>query len=150
MDDFSAKPGEPNIYGLVGAEANAIEPEKRMLSSMTPTIVEKDGDLFMVVGTPGGSTIITSVFQTFINVAEYNLSLKDAVHNPRFHHQWLPDKVFIEKDALSPNTIQNLEKMGHHIQERGYIGRVEAILKHPDGKLEGVGDIRGDDSAAGY
>ncbi len=150
MDDFSAKPGEPNLFGLVGAEANAIAPEKRMLSSMTPTIIEKDGDLFMVVGTPGGSTIITSVFQTFINVVEYGLPLKDAVHNPRFHHQWLPDKVFIEEDALAPKTIEALEKMGHHIEKRGNIGRVEAILKHPDGKIEGVGDRRGDDSAAGY
>jgi len=150
MDDFSAKPGAPNVYGLVGGEANAIQPEKRMLSSMTPTIVEKNDDLFMVVGTPGGSTIITSVFQTFINVAEYGLSLKDAVHNPRFHHQWLPDRISVEEDALSPEQRATLEKMGHQIKERGYIGRVEAILIHPDGKLEGVADIRGDDSAAGH
>jgi len=149
MDDFSAKPGAPNIYGLIGGEANAIEPEKRMLSSMTPTIIEKNNDLFMVVGTPGGSTIITSVFQTFINVAEYDLPLKDAVHNPRFHHQWLPDKIFIEENTLTESEKTSLEKMGHQIQERGYIGRVEAILIHPDGKLEGVADIRGDDSAAG-
>ena len=113
-------------------------------------IVEKNDDLFMVVGTPGGSTIITSVFQTFINVAEYGLSLKDAVHNPRFHHQWLPDRISVEEDALSPEQRATLEKMGHQIKERGYIGRVEAILIHPDGKLEGVADIRGDDSAAGY
>jgi len=149
MDDFSAKPGVPNVYGLVGGEANAIEPEKRMLSSMTPTIVEKDNELFMVVGTPGGSTIITSVFQTFINVAEYGLPLKDAVHNPRFHHQWLPDKIFIEREAISQEKRATLEKMGHKIEKRGYIGRVEAILVYPDGKLEGVADIRGDDSAAG-
>ena len=150
MDDFSAKPGVPNLFGLVGGEANAIEPEKRMLSSMTPTIIEKDNELFMVVGTPGGSTIITSVFQTFINVVEYGLPLKDAVHNPRFHHQWLPDMIFIEEDAISPEERENLEKMGHQIKTRGNIGRVEAILKHPNGKLEGVADRRGDDSAAGF
>ncbi len=149
MDDFSAKPGVPNIFGLVGGEANAIEPEKRMLSSMTPTIIEKDNELFMVVGTPGGSTIITSVFQTFINVVEYGLPLKDAVHNPRFHHQWLPDKISIEEDAISQEERENLEKMGHTIETRGNIGRVEAILIHPDGKIEGVADKRGDDSAAG-
>ncbi len=149
MDDFSAKPGVPNVYGLVGGEANSIQPEKRMLSSMTPTIIEKNNELYMVVGTPGGSTIITSVFQTFINVAEYGLSLKDAVHNPRFHHQWLPDNIFIEEDAISQQARESLEKMGHQIKTRGNIGRVEAILIHPDGKIEGVADKRGDDSAAG-
>lgn len=149
MDDFSAKPGVPNLFGLVGGEANAIEPEKRMLSSMTPTIIEKNNELFMVVGTPGGSTIITSVFQTFINVVEYGLPLKDAVHNPRFHHQWLPDMIFTEENAISQEERESLEKMGHQIKTRGNIGRVEAILIYPDGKLEGVADRRGDDSAAG-
>ncbi len=147
MDDFSAKPGVPNQFGLVGAEANAVAPEKRMLSSMTPTIIEKDDQLFMVVGTPGGSTIITSVYQVILNVIEFGLSLEDAVHNKRFHHQWLPDKVFIEKGALSEKVIKDLEKQGHIIEERSPIGKVEAILVEKDGTLTGVADNRGDDHA---
>lgn len=150
MDDFSAKPGVANYFGLVGNEANAIAPEKRMLSSMTPTIILKDNQLFMVVGTPGGSTIITSVFQTFVNVAEFGMSLEKAVHSPRFHTQWLPDKIFVEKGSWDNEKIQALKNMGHEIQERGNIGRVEAILVLPDGKLEGVADIRGDDDAQGF
>lgn len=150
MDDFSAKPGVPNQFGLVGNEANAVEPEKRMLSSMTPTIIEKNGELFMVVGTPGGSTIITSVFQVFLNVAEFGLPLKEAVHNKRFHHQWLPDKIFVEENTLSPEVVKELENLGHVVEKRDYIGRVEAILRLPNGKLEGVADDRGDDSASGY
>lgn len=149
MDDFSAKPGVPNLYGLVGNEANAIAPEKRMLSSMTPTIIEKDKELFLVVGTPGGSTIITSVLQVFLNLVEYDLGLKEAVHNKRFHHQWLPDQLFIEKGSLSEKVVGELEKMGHQVKERGSIGRVEAILKS-NNKLEGVADNRGDDDASGY
>ena len=150
MDDFSAKPGVPNLYGLVGAEANAIAPGKRMLSSMTPTIVSKDGDLYMVVGTPGGSTIITSVFQTFLNVAEFGMPVSEAVQAPRFHHQWLPDRLFVEEDCLSENTRAALENMGHHIKERASIGRVEAILLLPNGKLSGAADKRGDDSVGGF
>ncbi len=149
MDDFSAKPGVPNQFGLVGKEANAIQPQKRLLSSMTPTIVEKEGDLFMVLGTPGGSTIITSVFQVFLNVVEYNMNLKDAVDTGRFHHQWLPDKIFIEENGFKQNSIELLTKMGHIVEKRENIGRVDAILKQ--GKtLTGVGDWRGDDHAEGF
>ncbi len=150
MDDFSSKPGVPNFYGLVGNEANAIEPGKRMLSSMTPTIVLKDGQLYMVVGTPGGSTIITSVFQTILNVIEHGMNMHDAIQAPRFHHQWLPDKVFYEKDGLDEKVISELETMGHDMETRGPIGRVEGILVRDDGRLEGGADARGDDHAEGF
>ena len=150
MDDFSAKPGVPNFYGLIGAEANAIAPGKRMLSSMTPTIVEKDGQLFMVLGTPGGSTIITSVFQTILNVTVYGQSMSQAVRHPRFHHQWKPDQIYVEEAALQPEVRVALEKLGHTIKERSSIGRVDAILVRPDGNLEGAADPRGDDHAQGF
>lgn len=150
MDDFSAKPGVPNLYGLVGREANAIQPEKRMLSSMTPTIVEKNDDLFLVVGTPGGSTIITSVFQVFLNVTDFGLSLEEAVQNSRFHHQWLPDMIYVEDEAFAGPLRDSLEKMGHIVKDRGGIGRVEAIRINKEGQREGVADRRGDDSVAGY
>ena len=150
MDDFSSKPGVPNFYGLVGNEANAIEPGKRMLSSMTPTIVLKDGQLYMVVGTPGGSTIITSVFQTILNVIEHDMNMHDAVQAPRFHHQWLPDQVFYETDGLPKETITQLETMGHELKARGPIGRVEGILVRDNGSLEGGADARGDDHAEGF
>lgn len=152
MDDLSAKTGVPNVFGLIGEEANKIEPGKRMLSSMTPTIATKNGKLNMVIGTPGGSTIITSVFQVFLNVAEFEMSMSDAVNAPRFHHQWLPDVLFTETDAFPKSTMTALEKIGHKIEVRGSgkIGRFEGILVLPDGKLEGGADIRGDDSAVGY
>ncbi|MGB3849187.1 MAG: gamma-glutamyltransferase [Tunicatimonas sp.] len=150
MDDFSIKPGFPNMFGLVGGEANAIVPEKRMLSSMTPTIVEKNDELYMVVGTPGGSTIITSVFQTFLNVVEHGMGMQAAVTAKRFHHQWRPDTIFTENEAFTPAVTQQLEAMGHAVMERGNIGRVDAILVLPGGNLEGGADPRGDDTAVGY
>ncbi|WP_137404194.1 gamma-glutamyltransferase [Echinicola rosea] len=150
MDDFSSKPGVPNVYGLLGGKANAIQPEKRMLSAMTPTIVEKDGKLKMVVGTPGGSTIITSVYQVVLNVLDHEMNMTDAVSAGRVHHQWKPNFIFPERDALDPTTKKALEKMGHQIKDRGSIGRVDAILVGADGQLEGAGDPRGDDWAAGF
>ena len=150
MDDFSVKPGTPNMYGLVGGEANSIVPNKRMLSSMTPTIVEKEGDLFMVVGTPGGSTIITSVFQTILNVIEFDKGMQAAVNAKKFHHQWLPDEVVVEKGALDSLTKVNLERKGYKLRERGAIGRVDAILKTQWGYYQGGADPRGDDTALGW
>lgn len=148
MDDFSVKPGVPNMYGLVGNEANAIEPGKRMLSSMTPTIVLKNQIPYIVAGTPGGSTIITSVFQTLMNLLEFDLSPKEAVDAPKFHHQWLPDEVVVEDD-FEKTPLASLEKMGYKITTRGYIGRTE-VIKNVNGQLDAVGDKRGDDSAAGF
>lgn len=150
MDDFSVKPGTPNMYGLVGGEANSIVPGKRMLSSMTPTIIEEDGKLRMVVGTPGGSTIITSVFQTILNVLEFGKTMQQAVAAPRFHHQWLPDEVFAEKGAIDDATRIKLEYKGYKITERSPMGRVDAILIKSDGTLETGADPRGNDKGLGY
>ncbi|MEY3238757.1 MAG: gamma-glutamyltransferase [Bacteroidota bacterium] len=150
MDDFSAKPGVPNIYGAIGGKANKIEPGKRPLSSMTPVIIAQKGKLSMVLGTPGGTTIPTSVFQTIVNVYEFGLPLKDAVHQKRFHHQWSPNHIAIEEGALSEEVIQQLQAKGHTVVSRGPIGRVEAIMVLPNGKLQGVADDRGDDCAGGY
>lgn len=150
MDDFSSKPGVPNMFGLVGGKANSIQPGKRMLSSMTPTIIEKDGKLFMVVGTPGGSTIITSVFQTILNVIEFNQSMQQAVESKRFHHQWLPDVVYIEQTAIDSTTRVKLEQKGYKIVEGGPSGRVDAILKTKWGYYEGGADPRGDDTKMGW
>lgn len=149
MDDFSAKPGEPNYFGLIGAEANKIEPGKRMLSSMTPTIIEKDGNLFMILGSPGGSTIITSVFQVFINVAEYGMTLPEAVAAKRFHHQWLPNVIMTEENTPLDSTA--LKEMGHKIDPRKRLGLVKAIHVLDDGKLSCSGDPRHeDDDVAGF
>lgn len=152
MDDFSSKPGTPNVYGLVGSKANAIASEKRMLSSMTPTIVEKDGKLKMVVGTPGGSTIITSVLQNILNVVEYDMGMQESVNQPRFHHQWLPDVIRMEPNGFDKVTKEKLESLGYSILERNslIIGRVDAILVLPNGQLEGGADPRGDDTAIGF
>lgn len=150
MDDFSVKPGAPNMFGLIGGKANSIEPGKRMLSSMTPTIVEKDGKLFMVVGTPGGSTIMTSVFQTILNVIDWNMGMQQAVDAPRFHHQWLPDHVDAEAASFTPELRSRLSQKGYNIKERGAIGRVDAILVSESGVLTGGADQRGDDKAVGY
>ena len=149
MDDFSAKPGVPNMYGAVGGEANAIAPGKRMLSSMTPTIVLQAGKPFLVVGTPGGTTIPTSVFQTIIDIVDFGMSTADAVNSPKFHHQWLPEQIEIEKTFPQELRVA-LQKMGYKLNERGPIGRTEVIKVLPNGKLEAVADSRGDDGAAGY
>ncbi|PUZ22857.1 gamma-glutamyltransferase [Chitinophaga parva] len=149
MDDFSAKPGTPNMFGLVGTAANAIAPRKRMLSSMTPTIVLKNDQPYLVTGTPGGSTIITSVFQTIVNVLDFHLPLDKAVNAPKFHHQWLPDEVDLEK-GFPDSTRLALKAMGYHLLPISQIGRTEAILANADGTLTAVGDHRGDDAAAGY
>lgn len=151
MDDFSVKPGVPNQFGLVGAEANAIAAGKRMLSSMTPTIIEKDGELFMVIGTPGGSTIITSVLQVFLHVAEFGMDLEAAVAAKRFHHQWLPDEIMVEEGAFSEELSQQLRALGHELREVDYIGKVKVIQRLEDGRLWGVADPRNrDDDAKGY
>ena len=150
MDDFSAKPGVPNQFGLVGEAANAVQPQKRMLSSMTPTIIEKDDKLFMVVGTPGGSTIITSVLQVFLNVVEFDMSIEAAVNAKRFHHQWLPDQITVEENTFDSKTINELKNLGHKIKTRSAIGKVEAILVDENGVYQGAADIRGDDTALGY
>ncbi|HEU5164378.1 MAG TPA: gamma-glutamyltransferase [Chitinophagaceae bacterium] len=149
MDDFSVKPGVPNMYGAVGGEANAIMPGKRMLSSMTPTLVLKDGTPYLVVGTPGGTTICTSVFQTIINIIDFNMSTEDAVWKPKFHHQWLPDSVYLEK-GFPDDTKTALIGMGYKTVQRSGIGRTEVIKVLANKKFEAVADNRGDDSAEGW
>lgn len=151
MDDFSAKPGTPNAYGLVGAEANAIEPGKRMLSSMTPTIVEdKDGELFMVLGSPGGSTIITTVAQIIMNVIDFDMNIEDAVEAPRFHHQWLPDLIKFEEDGFSLETLTALKERNHQIKSSSEIGEANCIMRHKDGLYHASADSRRGAAAIAY
>lgn len=149
MDDFSIKPGVPNMFGAIGGDANAIQPGKRMLSSMTPTIVLKNNQVFLVVGTPGGTTIPTQVFETLVNILEFNMSTEDAVYKPKFHHQWLPDSLYLEK-GFSENVRLELQKMGYFTKQRSAIGRTEIIKVLPDGRFEAVADNRGEDGAEGY
>lgn len=145
MDDFSIQPGYPNLYGLIGGEANAIEPGKRMLSSMTPTILEKNGHLFMVLGTPGGSTIITAVFQTILNVIEFEMSIEESVNASRFHHQWYPDEIKLEKVISKDSSlIRDLKFLNHHLNFVSSMNRVDAILIK-NNQLFGGADNRGDD-----
>ena len=148
MDDFSSKPGTPNMFGLIGSEANSILPEKRMLSSMTPTIIEKKGDISMILGTPGGSTIITSVLQTILNVYEFQMNIQEAVNSPRFHHQWLPDEIRLEPEKLD-HLIPELLNKGYFIKpEKELIGRVDALYIDSKGLIQAGADPRGDDFAS--
>jgi gamma-glutamyltranspeptidase/glutathione hydrolase len=149
MDDFSIKPGVPNMFGAVGGEANAIAAGKRMLSSMTPTIVLKNNEPYLIVGTPGGTTIPTSVFQTLVDILEFGMSTEDAVNKPKFHHQWLPDVINVEK-GFPKDVEENLKKMGYTVQQRYAIGRTEVIRVLPDKKFEAVADNRGEDDAEGW
>ena len=150
MDDFSSKPGSPNMFGLIGGSANKIEPQKRMLSSMTPTIVEKENRLFMTLGSPGGSRIITSVLQTILNVHEFNMSMNKAVNSPRFHHQWMPDTIKLEPNSFNSKLIEELKSFGYNIGYKDPIGIVDGILVRANGILEGGADKRGEDIAVGF
>jgi len=147
MDDFSIKPGVPNMFGAVGGEANAIQPNKRMLSSMTPTIVLKKGKPFMIIGTPGGTTIPTSVYQSIVNVIDFKLNTNMTVNSPKFHHQWLPETVSFEKN-FPETTIKDLEKLGYKAERVNQLGRTEMILIDDNGNIHAVADGRGDDSVA--
>ena len=152
MDDFSSKPGSPNMFGLIGGQSNSIKPKKRMLSSMTPTIVEKNGKLFLILGTPGGSTIITSVFQTILNAYEYEMGIQESIDSPRFHHQWVPDSIRFEPNFKNISELKKLESIGHNfdLQKSKIIGRIDAIMVDKNGKISVGADKRGDDFAETY
>jgi gamma-glutamyltranspeptidase/glutathione hydrolase len=151
MDDFSSKPGVPNLYGVIGGQVNAIAPNKRMLSSMTPTLIEQEDKLSMILGSPGGSTIITSVLQTIINVYDFKKNIQAAVEAPRFHHQWLPDSIKYEVSTFEVKTKNTLQNKGFHFYKQPtIIGRVDAIKIHKDGSFSGGADPRGDDSVSGF
>jgi gamma-glutamyltranspeptidase/glutathione hydrolase len=147
MDDFSVKPGVPNMFGAVGGEANAIQPNKRMLSSMTPTILLKDGKPYVVVGTPGGTTIPTSVYQSIVNVVDFKQNANVSVNAPKFHHQWLPETVAFEKN-FPETTIKDLENLGYKAERWEHIGKTEMITIDSNGTIHAVADGRGDDSVA--
>nr|WP_312240502.1 gamma-glutamyltransferase [Pantoea sp.] len=150
MDDFSAKPGTPNVYGLVGGDANAIQPAKRPLSSMSPTIVTKEGKTWLVTGSPGGSRIITTVLQMIVNSVDFGMNVAEATNAPRFHHQWLPDELRVEK-GFSPDTLRLLESRGQHVRIEPAMGSTQSIMIGPDGMLYGASDPRSvDDLTAGY
>ncbi len=150
MDDFSIKPGSPNMYGLVGGEVNSVRPGKKILSSMTPSIVEKDGKLFLALGSPGGSTIPTSVYQVLINIIDFNMKIQEAVDASRFHHQWLPDVISYESDGIDSLTIKKLKEMGHTLAGRSSIGSINAVILHSDGRMSGGADKRGNNTSCGY
>ncbi|MDX1456867.1 MAG: gamma-glutamyltransferase [Marinobacter sp.] len=150
MDDFSAKPGVPNAYGLIGGEANRIEPNKRMLSSMSPTIVRRGGKNLLVTGSPGGSRIITTTLQVLMNVIDHGMNIQSAVSAPRIHHQWLPDEIRVEQ-GISPDTIHLLEEKGHSVTLKSAMGAIQSILIGQDGTLYGAADPRRSTSSAlGY
>jgi gamma-glutamyltranspeptidase / glutathione hydrolase len=150
MDDFAVAPGVPNVFGLVGGEANSIAPGKTPLSSMTPTIVTEDGRFRLAVGAPGGSTIITTVLQIVLNTLVYDMNVAEAVAAGRIHHQWLPDKLAIDPWGFDPATVSDLQKRGHQIDRRAYWGNANAIQQRADGTLEGAADPRGEGTAAGF
>ncbi|NGP88240.1 gamma-glutamyltransferase [Aliifodinibius halophilus] len=150
MDDFTAEPSEPNMYGLIQGKANAVQPQKRMISSMTPTIVTKNGSICMVLGAAGGPRIITATLQNFLNLAVFGMAPQQAISAPRFHHQWMPDKLYYEEFGLSPDTRNKLSNMGHNLQPRGHIGRAHSIFIDEDGLKYGSADPRAHGSAEGY
>jgi gamma-glutamyltranspeptidase/glutathione hydrolase len=150
MDDFVSKPGVPNLYGLIGSEANSIQPEKRMLSSMTPSFVFKDNKPFLVLGSPGGGRIITTVLQTIVNIIDYDFDLDKAIDAPRFHHQWYPDEIQIEKDFGDESVKKKLKNIGYSLKEISDFGRVDAIMFLPDGNMIGHSDRRGYGNVSGY
>ncbi|MBL7128350.1 MAG: gamma-glutamyltransferase, partial [Ignavibacteria bacterium] len=150
MDDFVSKPGVPNIYGLLGSEVNSIEPKKRMLSSMTPTIVLKNKKPFLIVGSPGGGRIITTVLQTIVNIIDFDMDLKTAIDMPRFHHQWYPDEIQVENTLLNDISEERLKNMGYNIRYIEDFGRVDGIMFLEDGKVVGHSDKRGDGKALSF